>query len=588
MNKLFTIFCFVIACNFQLSAQYQFSQPDFFRTKRNLPLLDMPTSVNVILSDFGGIPNDGKDDSEAILKALDFCKKVSLTGAATKLIFKKGRYDLFSSKENDRPFFIFLNNANNILIEGNGAEIIIHDPLRGFFSVFKSNNIIVKDLFIDYDPLPFTQGKVVAVDVENKSFDLKIDAGFPTFAHEMFQKAPGSWGMLMDPTIPGKLKDGAPSLFGSKDFEDLSSGVFRIKFPNVGLLKHVEVGDSYVHIARSNGKTIFNSAASKNITYLNITSYASPAGSYAAKDMEEWNVIGCQVKLKPGRLHSANADCFHVNGGAFGPWIENSLFEGYSDDAVNMKATRAIILSQKSPTELIVNASVKKGDIIRIFNPREGILIGNNEVIENKFLGEGKMLITLKNPIEQKLDVGDTKKHDIIYVDTQSNESFVIRNNTFRNARRYGILLQNSFGVIERNVFENLSQSGITIYNGVDWGEGFIAHNILINQNIFNNCGYDFTYLKDYDGAAIKMKVTRLKDLEAKGKWNGVETSNWQGIENITITNNTFSYNKTALSIECTLNTVIKSNIFIKNSKSLSKQSKIILQNNNTNLVFEN
>jgi parallel beta-helix repeat protein len=587
MKKLFTIFSFLILCNSQIIAQYQFSQPEFFRNKRKLPLLDMPTSVNVILSDFGGIPDDGRDDSQAIEKALDFCKKVSLTGAAIKLIFKKGTYDLFSKEANEKSHLIYIANANNILIEGNGAEIIIHDPLKGFLNIFKSTNIIVKELFIDYDPLPFTQGKVVAVDIQNKSFDLKIDDGYPSFKHEMFQKAPGLWGMLMDPNIPGKLKDGAPNLFGSKEFEEISSGIFRIKFPNIGLLKHVEVGDLYVHIARSNGKTIFNSGSSKNITYLNITSYSSPAGSYSANKMEEWNIIGCQVKLKPGRIHSANADCVHVNGGIFGPWIENSLFEGYSDDAINMKSARANILDQKSPTQLIVKYEVKKGDVIRIFNPREGVLVGKYEIVENKFLGEGKMLITLNSPINQKLNVGDDKKNHIAYVDTQSNESFVIKNNTFRNARRYGILLQNSYGIIERNVFENLSQSGITINNGVDWGEGFVSHNIKINQNIFNNCGYDDTYLKEYDAAAIRMRVTKLKDLESKTKWNGVATSDWQGLENITITNNTFSYNKLALSIECSVNTIIKGNTFIRNSKDLSKESDVILQNNNTNLIFE-
>lgn len=588
MNKLFTIFCFAFVCNFQLFAQYKFSQPDFFRTKRNLPLIDMPTSVNVILSDFGAVPNDGKDDTFAIMEAINFCKKVGITGAATKLIFKKGRYDLYSKEENEKSHLIYLNEANNILIEGNGAEIIVHDPLKGFLTIFKSQNIIVKDLFIDYDPLPFTQGKVMAVDIKNKTFDLKVDAGFPGLTESMFQDATQVWGMLMDPTIPGKLKDGAPNLFNSKEFEDLGSNVYRVKLGQVSLLKHIEVGDLYVHIARTNGRTIFTAAASKNITYLNITSYSSPAGTYAANNMEEWNVISCQVKLKPGRIHSANADCFHVNGGKFGPWIENSLFEGYSDDAINMKNARNVILEQKSSTELIVKQSIKKGEVIKIFNPREGTLIGTYNVVENKFLGNARTLITLNNPIEQKLLVGDDKKNDIIYVDSQSNESFVIRNNTFRNARRYGILLQNSYGIIERNMFENLSQAAINAYNGADWGEGFVANNIVINQNIFNNCGYDETFLKEHNAATIRLKVNKLKNLEAKGKWNGVVASDWQGIENMTITNNTFSFNKTALSIECSLNTVIKSNIFIRNSKDLSKESKIILQNNNTGLVFEN
>lgn len=587
MNKLFTIFSFFIVCNFQMIAQYKFSQPEFFRNKRNLPLVDMPTNVDVNLSDFGGFPDDGKDDSQAIERAFDFCKKVGLTGAATKLIFKKGKYDLFTKEVNQKSHILNLNNANNILIQGNGAEITIHDPLKGFFSIFKSTNIIVKDLFIDYDPLPFTQGKIVTIDLKNRFFELKIDEGFPSFKTEVFQKATQLWGMLMDPTIPGKLKDGAHNLFGAKEFEEVSPSVFRIKINAIELLKQMEIGDSYVHIARSNGKAIFNTTFSKDITYLNITSYSSPAGTYAANNMEEWNVIGCQVRLKPGRFHSANADSFHVNGGKFGPWIENSLFEGYSDDAVNMKASKRFILEEVSSTEIVIKQHLAKGEVIRIFNPRQGELIGKFTIIDTKPLGNTKMQITLDKPLEHKLRVGETKLDDVIYVDSQSNESFVIRNNTFRNARRYGILIQNSYGIIERNVFENLSQSAIVIDNGVDWGEGFIAHNIVINQNIFNNCGYDFPFLKDKHAATISLKVNKLKDLEAKTKWNGVATADWQGIENITITKNTFSYNKTALSVECSVNTVIKGNTFIRNSKDLSKESEIIIQNNNTNLVFE-
>jgi parallel beta-helix repeat protein len=579
---LIVLLCFV---GFTFHAQYQFSLPDHFRTKRNLPLLDLPILINVKLSDYGAIPNDGKNDAPAILKALNYCKKVSSKGAPSKLIFEKGTYDLFS--DDDKTHILYLGNAKNIVIDGNGAEIIIHDPLKGFFSVLRSENVIVKNFFIDYDPLPFTQGKITVVDLENKSFDFKIDAGFPSLNENMFQEASQVWGMVMDPEIPGKLKDGAPNLFASKEFEKLSPGLFRIKLKAINLLKTIEVGDSYVHMARSNGSSIFKSGNSKNITYLNNTNYSSPAGSYNAFEMEEWSIIGAQVKLKPGRLHSANADCVHVNGGKFGPWIENSLFEGYSDDAVNMKSTKRFILEQTSSTELIVKFSVVKDDVINIFNPREGKFIGQYKVLENKFLGQNKMKITLDKPIEEQLQIGETKKSDLIYLDTRSNESFVIRNNTFKNARRYGILLQNSYGLIERNIFENLSQSAITLENGVDWGEGFIANNIVINNNIFNNCGYDATFLKEDSAATIKMSVTKLKNPNAKTKWSGVATADWQGINNITITNNTFSYNKKALHIECTKNTVIKSNRFIKNSTDLSEQSEIITKNNNSNLIFE-
>ena len=583
-SKFLIPILFFIVCSHGY-AQYDFKLPEQFRTKRNLPLLDFPTSVEVKLSDFGALPNDGKDDGPAFRKALEFCKKFAKTGVGVKLTFFKGKYDFFEGK--NRFHLIELKNANNIIIDGNGSEIIIHNPLKGFFSIFKSQNIIVKNLTIDYDPLPFTQGKIVGVDIKNKTFDFKIDEGFPSLNMGMFQDASRVWGMLMDAKIPGKLKDGAPNYYASKNFKELEPGTFRIKMPGPRMLKFMQVGDLYVHVARTNGSSIFKTNMSKNVTYLENTNYTSPAGTFNAVNMEEWNIIGHKLKLKEGRIHSANADCMHVNGGKFGPWIENSLFEGYSDDAINLKTTMRHILKQISPTELVMKWQVLKGDVLRIYNPREGELIGIFNVIENKFLGEGKMRIKLDKPVTVELNVGDTKKNDIAYLDNQSNESFVIRNNTFRNARRYGILIQASNGLIERNYFENLSQSAITLINGVDWGEGFIAHNITINQNIFKNCGYDETYLNEKDFATIQMRVVKLKNLKAKTKWNGVTSADWQGLENIKITNNIFSYNKRALSIENSINTFIKGNKFMRSTNDLSKEGEVIFKNNNSKLVFE-
>ncbi|MFH4969496.1 right-handed parallel beta-helix repeat-containing protein [Gaetbulibacter sp. M240] len=589
MKKLFSTLIVLLIFGFFAQAQYQFNLPDHFRTQRNLPLIDMPISMNVNLRDFGAIPNDGEDDVPGIMKALNFCKKITRTGATgIRLVFEKGTYDLYGDDNPKKTHIIYLADAKNLTIDGNGAEIIVHDPLKGFFSVFKSENIIVKNFFIDYDPLPFTQGKITKVDLKERYFELKIDEGFPSLNENMFQVASRVWGMLMDPKMPGKLKDGAPNLFATKEFEQLSPGLFKVNLKAINLLKSMEVGDLYVHLARTNGLSVFKSGNSKNITYLENTNYSSPAGSYNAFNMEEWNIIGAQILLKPGRIHSANADCVHVNGGKFGPWIQNCLFEGYSDDAINLKSSKRNILKQISPTELVVKFNVAKGDIIRIYNPREGKLLGTFKIVDRSPLDKGMVQITLDKPLEETLQVGDTKKHDIAYIDTESNESFVIRNNTFRNARRYGILLQSSYGIIERNLFKNLSQCAISMNNGVDWGEGFVSHNITINQNIFDNCGYDDTYFKDYNAAAVRLRVTKLKNPEAKGKWSGVATADWQGLENIKITNNTFLYNKRALSIECTVNTVITGNKFIRNLKDLSDEYEILLKNNNTNLVFEN
>ena len=100
MIRFCTLLFFCAFFGTQINAQYKFSLPEHFRTKRNLPLLDFPTSMQVNLTDFGAIPNDGKDDGPALRKALEFCKKITKKGTGAKLVFTKGKYDLFSGKNN--------------------------------------------------------------------------------------------------------------------------------------------------------------------------------------------------------------------------------------------------------------------------------------------------------------------------------------------------------------------------------------------------------------------------------------------------------------------------------------------------------
>ncbi|MEP4596649.1 MAG: right-handed parallel beta-helix repeat-containing protein [Cyclobacteriaceae bacterium] len=583
MNLKLIIALFFGSLNF-IYAQTPIIQQDFFRTKRQEPLLDLPTKIQIKVSDFGAFPNDGKDDLSSIDRA--FAKAIAKSSEArpVEIVLDSGVYDLSPSKSLTHAFEI--RQMRYVVVNGNHAEFIIHNPECGFVKLFNSSNVIFKDFSIDYDPLPFTQGVVIATDTISSTFDLKIDDGFPLLSDPQFTDTPEVWGVLIDKNIPGKLKDGAPGLFPDRGWEEINPRVFRVKQPSKRFTKFMEVGDPFVQIARTNGRTIFTSFSGENITYLNITSYTSPAGSYSAFNHKEWNVIGCKILMKEGRQHSANADCIHVSGSYIGPWVENVLFEGYTDDAFNLKSQHRSILKAISPTEIIVKYDLATGDILRFFNPREGQLIGEAMVMKASHLGKNEFQVSLSQPISLER-VGKGKRNDVAYVDTRACESFVIRYSTFRNARRYGLNLQNCFGIVENNVFENLSQSAINFGNGVDWGEGLAAHDILIRKNIFKNCGYDQTYLTEYNGAAVRMKMNKLKNPESKTKWCGVATAPWQGIKNIWILDNVFMYNKMALSIECSKDVFLQGNKYIHNHADpyVGEEPKVMLFDNNTNLI---
>lgn len=566
-------------------AQDTFTQPDFFRTVRQLPLVNLNTTQDIFISSYSANPNDGIDDIQGISNAVNAAKAISGASNPVRLVFEKGTYDLFA--QTGQSHSISISNAKYLVLDGNGSEIMLHNPEVGFLSLYKCENVIVQDLFIDYAKLPFTQGKVIATNASNNTLDLQIDEGFPLLSEEYFTRAGQKWGMLKEET--GQLKKGVTNLFPYRGWTHVSGNVFRINQPNASYIDQIDVGDYFVQIARNNGKTIFKSNNGKNITFLNNTSYASPAGTYNAFNHYEWNIINCKIRPKAGRVQSANADCIHISGSNIGPWVEGCRFEAYSDDAVNMKYTSRRILSVQSPTMVTLKGEVSKSDTICFFNPLEGKLLGRVGITAVSNIGSNNYQIALSEAVDITT-ISDHQSSDKAYIDTRSCESFVFRNDTMRNGRRYGMLLQNSYGVIENCLFENLSSCGIMIENGADWGEGFTANNIKIANNKFVNCGFDTSFINEEIAASISTRITMLgSPCDETKTWCGVETADWKGLKNIEISGNYFEYNKAALNLNNIDNGEISGSQFIHNTNDITLQPgeevKSISINNCDNMV---
>lgn len=575
---------FILCTSINLFSQISFAPPpSFFRTARELPIISIATTQTIRVEDYGATINDSSDDTNAIANAFKYAADNSTTSNPIEVLFQQGTYHVSGLTGDTHTFTV--SGANNIVINGNNAEILLDNPRVGFLKVASSENIIVKNVTIDYKTLPFTQGKVVAVNKAENYFELEIDEGFPMLNVDHLRFAPQVWGMLKN--ADGNIKEGAPNLFSPRNnpFQFLRPKTFKYNLINSDI-QYVAVGDRFVHIGRYNAKTIFNTTNSKQVTYMGITSYTSPAGTYNAFGSSELNILNCKIMIKPnsGRLHSANADCIHISGGFTGPWVQGCEFSGYSDDAMNLKHTRREIKSVVSPTEIILESEVKIGDVLRFFNPRAGLPIGTATVTATQKLSANQFKASLSSPVNITT-ISEHQLGDKCYIDTRSNESFVIRNNSFKNARRYGLLLQSTYGVVENNLFENLSTGGITISNGVDWGEGFAVNQIKIDGNTFNNCGYDKSYLEDYQAAAITIKLNKLgTPCNASTNFCGEQPSTWQGHRNITIANNVISYNKKALHIENVDTALISSNTISPNPTFSGSDLGDVILNNNANI----
>lgn len=122
-----------------------------------------------------------KDASLAFYKALEACR----TKKANKLLIPKATYHCHPAKAYQQ-YREISNNENgikrialpiidqeNLEIDGQGSRIILHGVMMGAI-IEGSSNIKVKNLEFDWDKPFYAQGKVIAIDTLQKTFDLQF------------------------------------------------------------------------------------------------------------------------------------------------------------------------------------------------------------------------------------------------------------------------------------------------------------------------------------------------------------------------------------------------------------------------------
>ncbi|MGE4490795.1 MAG: hypothetical protein AB7E95_14735, partial [Kiritimatiellales bacterium] len=178
---------------------------------RTPPLTNLTAAVTLNAADFGAVPNDGMDDRAAVAAAIAAAK--TMTGPV-QIDFSPGSYDFMPSATDfsmtSGNAAVLLQNCTNLVIDGHGAELLIHRQDVSAFWVVASTNLILRNFSVDYDPLPFSQGTVRSVNAADGSFTFEPQAGFPA-PNDPFFKSCNSWGMLKDPSHPGRLKTNCPS-----------------------------------------------------------------------------------------------------------------------------------------------------------------------------------------------------------------------------------------------------------------------------------------------------------------------------------------------------------------------------------------
>lgn len=430
-------------------------------------------------------------------------------------------------------------------------------------------NLQIDGLTLEYDPLPYTQGRIIEIHddaLPGKSYiDYKTDDGFLPMARI------SKW---FDEAAPTRSKT-RPMVFTACTLMRLPLFI-RIALPTpstrIIILKR---GDRLAIEHRTSGSAIIMYRCS-NVTLKNVRIFSSPGGGITDLGHHEYaggqRLENCAVERKPGmdRLLATNGDAFHAYLCRKGPQIIGCKASYVGDDFLNIRGMMSVVLEATSPTEMVIcmRASFEAlsvlypGTTLRFLDHKTGQPCGDAKVVSSQSIERPDLapmandsprtigihginpnamfLVKLEQPVQAKsLD-------NVIYPD-DSCAGYRVENNRFSNGMARGVRLQTGNGEFIGNVIENTQGSSLSISMQCEWLEGGECKNITVRDNRFVNA-FEFLTNRLIDlriaKKAVPVNLFATVVLMSESRLGDVPSLTWPNNSNITFLNNRIEQSK--------------------------------------------
>ena len=457
------------------------------------------TVSEINVKDFGAIPNDGKDDAPAIIRALEECNSKT----SSKLIFDFGTYDIYGSQKDERSDFlpsVVIKNLDNILIEGNGSEFVGHD-YASMFHFSNCSNLSIANLTIDWDPLPYTQGKVIRVDsdyidieviapfIAKKGLHTEAIIGYDPEKRRMARRFTDHYQLGFEKRTE-VLGPGLMRLFiGRKDR-------FAGAMPAVG---------TYV-IARHQvyGYQSFELEKCKNVHLENIDIYSNPGMGVTGDECRDISIRHLKVMLRPGtgRWMSCTADATHFAGCRGTITMENCLFEGMGDDATNVRSGHYLLVSERlENNKLRIKTGYRYGSDLTPPDTGDKLELSSED---KPLLPYATLTVRSveRDTVNKSLIVGFSEKlpERTGKGDAVGNASSIpvlrIRNCTTIRNRSRGFIIKTRDVIIEDCTFQDITECAIALESDINgWWESISSRDVIIRNNRFIESKFEPGYL---------------------------------------------------------------------------------------------
>ncbi|MFZ4778218.1 MAG: right-handed parallel beta-helix repeat-containing protein [Terrimicrobiaceae bacterium] len=463
---------------------------------------DEGMSAKIIrVADYGAKPNDMADASPAIMKALAEAKKMD--GKPVVVQFEPGRYQCFGGKPmpdgRTKEPSIQVDKIENVTIDGNGATLVGRDIAR-LFSISNSKNVTVRNMTVDWDPLPHTSGRIVKVIPELHAYDIAPQIPVKPVAGRIVQ------GILAyDPALHRLAKNGWEiyQTQGERDAETTQltpEGNLRIfQKKNTPL---PEAGWDVVVRHQVYGYDAFVFAFCSNVLLEDVTVNAVPGMAVIGWNSRDITIRRIKVVPSEGGWMSATADAMHFGSCRGKITVEDSEFAGMGDDAINIHAMYGMATGKIDDHTLEAGRArmhpyydtvrgiwdaPDKGDIIEYGGGDEPLIPQGQLTVEEARQDNGKQRTIIK--FKEKLPAGVGE--NTVLTNVSTTPAVRISRCKVHGNRARGMLLQTRDILVEDCTFEDVSAAGIHICtDAADWWESLGTRDVTVRNCTFTRCNF--------------------------------------------------------------------------------------------------
>jgi len=431
----------------------------------------------------------------------------ALRSGEHRIVVPPGRYRVKPQRAQHLAF----KGLSGVTIIADNVEMICTETSRAL-TLTGCTNVTVRGLTIDYDPLPFTQGRIVRMSEDKRVHEIELFDGYPAA-----DKVDGSKYEIFRPdTRTLRCPD------YSYEVEKVDAKRLRIVKVRGSAQDVEQVGDIVV-IGTTDAPGGRNAHAvvtenSQGVRFERVTLFASNCFGFLEYGCDGTTYAHCRLDRRPAesdlalradpRIRSANADAFHSKHAVRGPQLIGCVARYQGDDCLNVCGDYHVVTACTGRVLRVLakhHMTIEAGDALEVvaYDGRRlpdarAVAVARGGTIaeaERAFLLSQRMdegvrtracadayTVTLNREVDLPLG-------SVIASQRCVGNGFLVKGCTFGHNRSRGILIKASGGEVCGNTLVGSRMAAILVAPEYWWLEAGSANDIVIRDNVIEACG---------------------------------------------------------------------------------------------------